>query len=121
MTCEGAPTPTVWGTLRTVPRLEGSAYGRLWCTLCDRFNASLEVYAEARSTWGTSAAMGHECLGSQSGSGRAWALRTCAGGAEARRICRVVTEDPGRVVLHTRVGSHRLLERLSGEQLPRIC
>ena len=49
------------------------------------------------------------------------ALRTCAGGAEARRIGRVVAEDPGRVVLHTRVGSHRLLERLSGEQLPRIC
>jgi hydrogenase expression/formation protein HypE len=46
---------------------------------------------------------------------------TCPGGAEARRIGRVVTEDPGQVVLHTRVGSHRLLERLSGEQLPRIC
>jgi hypothetical protein len=24
-------------------------------------------------------------------------------------------------VLRTRIGSHRLLERLSGEQLPRIC
>jgi hydrogenase expression/formation protein HypE len=32
-----------------------------------------------------------------------------------------VPEDPGRVVLRTRLGSHRLLARLSGEQLPRIC
>ena len=30
-------------------------------------------------------------------------------------------DDPGRLVLKTRIGSHRLLERLSGEQLPRIC
>jgi hydrogenase expression/formation protein HypE len=49
------------------------------------------------------------------------ALQKCPGGAEARRIGRVVVEDPGRVVLHTLVGSHRLLARLSGEQLPRIC
>jgi hydrogenase maturation factor len=34
---------------------------------------------------------------------------------------RVVAEGPGRVLLHTRVGSRRLLERLSVEQLPRIC
>ena len=37
------------------------------------------------------------------------------------RIGTVRAEDPGRVVLRTRIGSHRLLERLSGEQLPRIC
>ena len=49
------------------------------------------------------------------------ALHAVGDGAGARRIGRVVTEDPGRVVLHTRVGSHRLLERLAGEQLPRIC
>ncbi len=44
------------------------------------------------------------------------ALHACPGGAEARRIRGVLAEDPGRVVLHTRVGSDRLLERLSGEQ-----
>ena len=49
------------------------------------------------------------------------ALHACPGGAEARRVGRVVREDPGRVILRTRVGSHRLLERHSGEQLPRIC
>jgi hydrogenase expression/formation protein HypE len=49
------------------------------------------------------------------------ALHACPDGAAARRIGRVVAEEPGRVVLRTRVGSHRLLERLSGEQLPRIC
>ena len=49
------------------------------------------------------------------------AIHACADGAAARRIGRVADEDAGRVVLRTRVGSHRLLERLSGEQLPRIC
>jgi len=49
------------------------------------------------------------------------AIRSQPGGAGARRIGAVVGEDPGRLVLRTRIGSHRLLERLSGEQLPRIC
>jgi hydrogenase expression/formation protein HypE len=33
----------------------------------------------------------------------------------------VTDVDPGRVVLRTGIGSHRVLEKLSGEQLPRIC
>jgi len=49
------------------------------------------------------------------------AVRSRPGGEGARRIGSVVGEDPGRLVLRTRIGSHRLLERLSGEQLPRIC
>lgn len=49
------------------------------------------------------------------------AIRSQPGGESARRIGSVVAEDPGRLVLRTRIGSHRLLERLSGEQLPRIC
>jgi hydrogenase expression/formation protein HypE len=49
------------------------------------------------------------------------AIRSQPGGEEARRIGSVVADDPGRLVLRTRIGSHRLLERLSGEQLPRIC
>lgn len=49
------------------------------------------------------------------------AIRRAPGGEEARRIGSVSAEDAGRVVLKTRIGSHRLLERLSGEQLPRIC
>jgi hydrogenase expression/formation protein HypE len=49
------------------------------------------------------------------------AIRSEPPGELARRIGSVVAEDPGRLVLHTRIGSHRLLERLSGEQLPRIC
>ena len=46
-----------------------------------------------------------------------------AAGRGRRRgaIGAVVADDPGRLVLRTRIGSHRLLERLSGEQLPRIC
>jgi hydrogenase expression/formation protein HypE len=49
------------------------------------------------------------------------AVRSQAGGEDVRLIGRVVAEEPGRVILKTRIGSHRLLERLSGEQLPRIC
>jgi len=49
------------------------------------------------------------------------AVRSQPGGEGARLIGRVAAEDPGRVVMRTRIGSHRLLERLSGEQLPRIC
>jgi hydrogenase expression/formation protein HypE len=49
------------------------------------------------------------------------AIRSRPGGETARRVGTVVGEDPGRLVLRTTIGSHRLLERLSGEQLPRIC
>ena len=49
------------------------------------------------------------------------ALHACPDGAAARCIGRVVAEEPERAVLRTRLRSHRLLERLSGEQLPRIC
>jgi hydrogenase expression/formation protein HypE len=49
------------------------------------------------------------------------ALHARPDGSAARLIGRVVPDDPGRVVLHTRVGSHRLLPRLSGALLPRIC
>ncbi|HVO09575.1 MAG TPA: hydrogenase expression/formation protein HypE [Vicinamibacteria bacterium] len=49
------------------------------------------------------------------------AVRSQPGGEAACRIGSVQAEDPGRLVLHTAIGSHRLLERLSGEQLPRIC
>jgi hydrogenase expression/formation protein HypE len=49
------------------------------------------------------------------------AIRSEPGGAGAQRIGTVAADDPGRVILKTRVGSHRLIEKLSGEQLPRIC
>lgn len=42
-------------------------------------------------------------------------------GQNARRIGEVVADDPGRVFLRTRIGGHRLLDMLRGEQLPRIC
>ncbi len=49
------------------------------------------------------------------------ALRQAPAGAMAARIGEVTEAVPGRVLLRTRIGSHRRLERLSGEQLPRIC
>ena len=54
----------------------------------------------------------------------ATALGTLQGlpaGSEARVIGEVTESESGRVILRTRIGSHRRLERLSGEQLPRIC
>jgi hydrogenase expression/formation protein HypE len=42
-------------------------------------------------------------------------------GRNARLIGEVTDRDPGRVVLRTRIGGHRLLDMLRGEQLPRIC
>jgi hydrogenase expression/formation protein HypE len=49
------------------------------------------------------------------------AIRSQPGGAGACAVGRVVTGEAGRVVLRTAIGGRRLVERLSGEQLPRIC
>ncbi len=42
-------------------------------------------------------------------------------GEEASIIGEVVADHPGRVVLRTSLGGERVLDMLSGEQLPRIC
>ncbi len=42
-------------------------------------------------------------------------------GREAAIIGEVVTDHPGRVVLRSRIGGTRVVDMLSGEQLPRIC
>jgi hydrogenase expression/formation protein HypE len=42
-------------------------------------------------------------------------------GAEARIIGEAVSEHPGRVVMKTPLGTSRIVERLTGELLPRIC
>jgi len=49
------------------------------------------------------------------------ALQSHPLGRQAAIIGHVTAEHPGRVVLHTTLGVHRLLEVLVGEQLPRIC
>lgn len=49
------------------------------------------------------------------------ALRAHPLGAEAARIGEVVADHPGRVVLRSLVGGRRVVDMLSGEQLPRIC
>jgi hydrogenase expression/formation protein HypE len=49
------------------------------------------------------------------------ALRAHPLGRDAAVIGAVVEEHPGRVVLHGRVGGTRIVDLLSGEQLPRIC
>lgn len=49
------------------------------------------------------------------------ALRQIPGGEQAARIGSITQNRPGRVVLKTRLGGSRLLAKLSGQQLPRIC
>ena len=42
-------------------------------------------------------------------------------GREACMIGTVTADHPGQVILETRVGGHRIVDMLTGEQLPRIC
>jgi hydrogenase expression/formation protein HypE len=42
-------------------------------------------------------------------------------GREAAIVGEVVAEDPGRVVLRSSIGGTRIVDMLSGDQLPRIC
>ncbi len=48
-------------------------------------------------------------------------LRAHPLGREAAVIGEVVADHPGRVMMHSRVGGMRVVDMLSGEQLPRIC
>ncbi len=49
------------------------------------------------------------------------ALRAHPLGAEAARIGTCVAERPGQVVMDTAFGGRRIVDVLTGEQLPRIC
>lgn len=49
------------------------------------------------------------------------AMRRHPLGARSAIIGTVVADHPGRVMLHTAVGGKRLVDMLSGAQLPRIC
>ena len=49
------------------------------------------------------------------------ALRAQPGGEQAAVIGAVTDRWPGRVVLHTFLGGGRVLSKLTGAQLPRIC
>ncbi len=42
-------------------------------------------------------------------------------GEGAVQIGQVLADDPGRVLMKTRLGSTRVVDRLAGEMLPRIC
>jgi hydrogenase expression/formation protein HypE len=48
-------------------------------------------------------------------------LHTHKYGRDAAAIGRVTEAHPGRVVLYTALGAHRVVDMLVGEQLPRIC
>ena len=49
------------------------------------------------------------------------ALRKCSGGEQATVVGTVTEAHPGHVVLKTFLGGSRILSKLSGAQLPRIC
>ena len=46
---------------------------------------------------------------------------TTQGAACVAIIGEIVEEHPGRVVLQTLLGAHRIIDMLVGEPLPRIC
>jgi len=48
-------------------------------------------------------------------------LRSDAVSAQAVRAGNVHSDSPGIVTVRSRIGGHRVLDMLSGEQLPRIC
>jgi hydrogenase expression/formation protein HypE len=48
-------------------------------------------------------------------------MRARPEGCGARVIGRVVADPERRVLLRTRIGGHRIVDMLQGEQLPRIC
>ena len=49
------------------------------------------------------------------------AMKGSKGGRKAKIIGRVVKGHPGKVILKTRIGGNRIVDKLTGEQLPRIC
>lgn len=49
------------------------------------------------------------------------AIHAVPGGENAARIGTVTDTMPGRVLLRTPIGGHRILAKLTGLQLPRIC
>lgn len=49
------------------------------------------------------------------------AIRQIPGGEDAARIGTVTEELPGKVLLKTSIGGRRILPKLTGLQLPRIC
>ena len=49
------------------------------------------------------------------------AMRQCPEGTGAAVIGRVTEEHPGALVMKTALGGRRILQKLTGAQLPRIC
>ncbi|MBC7232827.1 MAG: hydrogenase expression/formation protein HypE [Chloroflexi bacterium] len=49
------------------------------------------------------------------------AMRRHPHGRETVTIGHVTAAHPGKVILHTTLGAHRILDMLAGAQLPRIC
>lgn len=61
------------------------------------------------------------CIGEEDCERVVEAMRMSPYGENSSIIGRVTSKNRGRVILKTQIGSHRILDLLSGEQLPRIC
>jgi hydrogenase expression/formation protein HypE len=48
-------------------------------------------------------------------------LRADTNGINAAIVGEVTAANPGKVLLKSRIGGHRVVGYLTGEQLPRIC
>ena len=49
------------------------------------------------------------------------AVKASPYGKEAAIIGEVIDQHAGKVFMETRIGGHRIVDMLAGEQLPRIC
>jgi hydrogenase expression/formation protein HypE len=61
------------------------------------------------------------CVGAEDAEKILVEMRSESTGRGACVIGEITVENPGRVVLQTAIGSRRIIDMLTGEQLPRIC
>ena len=61
------------------------------------------------------------CVGADAADNMVQSMKKEKYGAGSSVIGRITGSSDGEVLLRTEIGSHRILDQLSGEQLPRIC
>ena len=118
--------PTRGGLASTLNEIAAQAAGRhpagrnAASRSATRCAARAKSWASIRSTWRTRASA-WLIVAREAAEPVLAAMRAHPLGREAAIIGEVVAEHPGRVVLRSRIGGQRVVDMLSGEQLPRIC
>ena len=86
-----------------------------------RCAARARSWASTRSTSRTRASASPSSRREAADAALAAMLRADPLGREAAIIGEVVAEHPGKVTMRSRIGGTRIVDMLTGEQLPRIC